>query len=123
MFRVDFDYHWQLKMLYTKKLSEEQLIKKEEELVRWIRNFMGFLTNRNVQVKFYPYRSAFVYDEMFDADRESLKSLEYMLAIKAGVETDNHTCYKVWIDGGKTYYVLCHDNIIRIGETLHEQEW
>lgn len=104
-------------------LSEEELSIKEKDFEKWVLDIMGALaTNHYSKVTFYPYRTALVFDEMFDADRNSMLPLEYMLAIKANVNPDNHTVYEVY-NGCQTFYIFCHDRLFRVGKTIEKRSW
>lgn len=118
MLGITFCNTWKLKMMIEGNLSEKEVSDKESYFEEWVLEIMKQLANNNnSRVKFYPYRTARVYDEMFDAERESIRPLEYMLAIKAGVNPDNHTVYEVY-NGCQTYYVWCTDNLLRVGKTI-----
>ena len=104
-------------------LSDEELSAKKKSCEEWVIDLMESLANNpKSKVTFYPYRTASVYDELFDLKRESMLPLEYMLAVKAGVRTDNHTTYEVY-DGCSTFYVFCHDDLFRIGKTIEKKRW
>ena len=77
-------------------------------------------TSHCSKVTFYPYRTALVFDKMFEANRDSMSPLEYMLAIKAGVKPDNHTVYEVY-DGRQTFYIFCHDGLFRVGKNIEKR--
>lgn len=118
MFEITFDESWKRKMMDEEQLSQEELSAKEKELEKWVRSFMGELTTPNyLRVEFHPYRTKSVSDEIFDADRESMFPLEYMLAIKAGVNPFNHTCYEVEFGREKIYF-MCQDNLFRVGRKI-----
>ena len=118
MLSIKFDRHWERKMMREEKLSEEELSVKENSFEECVLELMRALaTNHYSEVTFHPYRTARVFDESFDADRESMRPLEYMLAIKAGVNPDNHTVYEVY-DGCRTFYIWCHDSLFRVGKTI-----
>ena len=123
MLGITFDRHWEWKMMREEKLSEEELSVKENNFEEWVLNLMGALaTNHYSKVTFYPYRTALVQDAMFDADRDSMRPLEYMLAIKAGVNPDNHTVYEVY-NGCQTFYIFCRDSLFRVGKTIKKERW
>ena len=123
MLRITFDKHWERKMMREGKLSEEELSDKENGFEEWVLELMRALaTNNYSRVTFYHYRTALVYDELFDADRDSMRPLEYMLAIKAGVNPDNHTVYEVY-NGCQTFYIWCTDSTFRVGKTIKKERW
>ena len=123
MLGITFDGHWQGKMMREEHLSKEELSTKMKHYEEWVLNLMDDLANYpDVKVKFYRYRTAFVHDEMFDVERDSLIALEYMLAIKAGARTDNHTVYEI-TRGKETIYVMCHDCLLRVGKTIEKGNW
>ena len=118
MLRITFNKPWEWKMMTEEQLSKEEVSAKENSFEEWVLELMRTLAINNYsKVKFYPYRTAKVSDVMFDAERESIRPLEYMLAIKAGVNPDNHTVYEVY-NGCQTYYVWCTDNLLRVGKTI-----
>ena len=99
-------------------LSEEELSIKEKSFEEWVVQLMGTLaTNRYARVKFYPYRTAKSFDELFVAERDSMRPLEYILAIKAGVTPDNRSIYEVY-NGSQTYYIFCRDDICLVGKAI-----
>lgn len=123
MFNITFDRYWEFKVMEKEHLSKEALSDKEKNFENFVLDIMRELANNNFsRVTFYPYRTARVFDEMFDADRNSMRPLEYMLAIKAGVNPDNHTVYEVHY-GSITFYIFCSDNLFRIGETINKKSW
>ena len=123
MLSITFDRHWEWRMMREEKISEEKLSAKENNFEKWVLDLMGALaTNHYSKVTFYPYRTALVHDAMFDADRDSMRPLEYMLAIKAGVYPDNHTVYEVY-NGCQTFYIFCHDSLFRVGKTIRKERW
>ncbi len=123
MLRITFDKCWECKMMREEHLSEEELSVKENNFEKWILNIMGALaTNHYSKVTFHHYRTARVIDEIFDADRDSMCPLEYILAIKAGVNPDNHTVYEVY-NGCQTFYIWCTDNLLRVGKTIVKESW
>ena len=123
MLRITFDRHWEWKMMHEEKLSEEELSVKESNFEEWVLNLMRTLaTNHYSKVTFHSYRTARVFDEMFDADRDSMRPLEYILAIKADVNPDNHTVYEVY-NGCQTFYIFCHDSLFRVGKTIRKEKW
>ena len=104
----------------TSTEKKEELSSREDEFKEWIFNTIDNLArNQYSYVKFYQYRTASVSskDVLFEADLNSMKPLESILAIKAGVHTDNHTVYEVY-NGCKTVYVWCHDELFRVGTTI-----
>jgi len=110
-------------MMRDEKLSEEELSAKKKEFEEWgLELMMALATNMYSKVTFYNYRTARVYDELFDADRDSMKPLEYILAIKADVCPDNHTVYEVY-DGCQTFYIWCTDSMFRVGKTIKKERW
>ena len=118
MLRITFDKFWERKTMRKEQFSKEELFTKKDRLEEWIAKLMEALAiNRYSKVTFHPYRTARVFDEIFDAERDSMRPLEYMLAIKAGVIPDNHTVYEVY-DGCHTYYVWCTDSKFRVGKTI-----
>ncbi len=118
MLKITFNKSWERKMMREEQLSKEELSAKESNFEEWVLNLMRALaTNHYSKVTFHPYRTARVFDEMFDADRDSMLPLEYMLAIKAGVNPDNHTVYEVY-NGCQTFYIWCHDSLFRVGKTI-----
>ena len=118
MLRITFDRHWEWKMMHEEKLSEEEISVKENNFEEWVLNLMRTLaTNHYSKVTFHSYRTARVFDEMFDADRDSMRPLEYILAIKADVNPDNHTVYEVY-NGCQTFYIWCTDGLFRVGKTI-----
>ena len=124
MLRITFDKHWEWKMRRGEEhLSEEELSAKENSFEEWVLELMRSLAINNYSsVIFYHYRTARVFDEMFDADRDSMRPLEYMLAIKAGVYPDNHTVYEVY-NGCQTFYIWCTDSTFRVGKTIEKGRW
>lgn len=106
----------QIEEIYQEDLTEERIDERVLELMR------ALAENPYAKVKFYSYRTAFVYDPIFDAERESMLPLEYMLAIKAGVRPDNHTCYEVY-NGCSTFYICCYDGLFRVGKTIDVHSW
>lgn len=122
MLGITFCNPWKLKMMIEGSLSEKEVSDKESYFEEWVLEIMKALaTNNYSKVKFYPYRTAKVSDVMFDAERESIRPLEYILAIKAGKKPDNHTVYEVY-NGCQTYYVWCTDNLLRVGKTINKLE-
>ena len=123
MLKITFNRSWERKMMREENISKEELSDKESKFEEWVLNLMGALaTNHYAKVTFHPYRTARVFDEMFDADRDSMRPLEYMLAIKAGVSPDNHTVYEVY-NGCQTFYIWCHDSLLRVGKTIDKGRW
>ncbi len=123
MLKITFDKHWEWKMMREEHLSEEELSVKENNFEEWVLSLMGALdTNHYSKVTFHHYRTARVFDKMFDADRDSMRPLEYMLAIKAGVNPDNHTVYEVY-NGCQTFYIWCTDSLFRVGKTIVKERW
>ena len=123
MLRITFDKHWERKMMRKENLSEEELSAKENSFEEWVLELMRALaTNNYSRVTFYHYRTALVYDELFDADRDSMRPLEYMLAIKAGVNPNNHTTYEVY-NGCQTFYIWCTDSTFRVGKNIKKEIW
>ena len=123
MLRITFDKCWEWKMMREEHLSEEELSVKENNFEKWILNIMGALaTYHYSKVTFHHYRTARVIDEIFDADRDSMCPLEYILAIKAGVNPDNHTVYEAY-NGCQTFYIWCTDNLLRVGKTIVKESW
>lgn len=122
MLRITFNEAWERKMMAEEQLSKEEVSAKENSFEEWVIELMRTLaTNNYSKVTFYPYRTARVYDEMFDADRDSMRPLEYMLAIKAGVNPDNHTVYEVY-NGCQKFYIWCTDSLFRVGKTLSKNK-
>lgn len=120
---ITFDNHWERKIMREEHLSKEELSVKENNVEEWALNLMGTLaTNNYAKVTFHPYRTALVFDEMFDADRDSMRPLEYILAIKAGVHPDNHTVYEVY-NGCQTFYIWCTDSLFRVGKSIKKEKW
>ena len=120
MFGIKFDQYWERRFMAEKHISEEELSERKKDFEEFVLETMRSLaTNHWSEVKFYSYRSARVFDEMFDADRDSMLPLEYMLAIKAGVEPDNHTVYEVY-NGRYVVYVWCTDGLCRVGKTIQK---
>lgn len=123
MLKITFEKQWECKIMREERLSEEALSAKESNFEEWVLNLMEELaTNHYARVISYSYRTALVFDEMFDADRESMRPLEYILAIKAGVHPDNHTVYAVY-NGGQTFYVWCTDSKVRVGKKIRKESW
>lgn len=123
MFGITFDKHWERETMHREHLSEEELAVKEKDFEKWVFDIMSTLaTNHYSKVTFYPYRTALVSDKMFDADRDSMLPLEYMLAIKADVKPDNHTVYEVY-NAGQTFYIFCSDGLFRVGKTFKKIRW
>lgn len=121
MFGIKFDSYWESRVMSKEHISEEELSIKEKSFEEFVLETMRSLatspTSHWSEVKFYSYRKARVFDEMFDADRGSMLPLEYLLAIKAGVEPDNHTVYEVY-NGRYTVYVWCTDGLCRVGKRI-----
>ncbi len=71
-------------------------------------------------VKFYPYRTAQVYDLFFVMNRETDtgKEFEKKLSEMAGVHPDNHTVYTITNDMGQKIHVWCSDGDIRFGSKI-----
>lgn len=123
MLKITFDKCWERKMMCKKHLSQEDLSITENEFEEWVLNLMRTLaSNSYSKVTFHHYRTARVFDEMFDADRQSMLPLEYILAVKAGVKPDNHTVYEVY-DGCLTFYIWCTDSSLRVGKTIVKGSW
>ena len=123
MLRITFNRSWERKMMREEQLSKEELFAKESNFEEWVLDLMGELaTNHYSKVTFHHYRTARVFDEMFDADRDSMRPLEYMLAIKAGVNPDNHTVYEVY-NGCQTFFIWCTDSLFRVGKTIKKESW
>lgn len=119
MFEITFNKLWE----YRQHLSEEELSDKEKGFEKLVLDIMRELaTNNYTKVTFYPYRTALVLDEIFDADRDSMCPLEYILAVKAGVNPDNHTVYELH-KGCQTFYIFCSDQLFRIGKTIKKERW
>ena len=107
-----------LDVISTEK--DEELSSTEKDFKEWILNTIENLArNHYAFVKFYQYRKAEVSsdDVLFEADGTSMKPLENILAIKAGVHPDNHTVYEVY-NGCRTFYVWCHDGLFRVGTKI-----
>lgn len=118
MFGINFNGMWESDIMREKNLSEEELSVKERGFEEWVLNVMREMaTNNRLEVKFNSYRTARVYDALFDAERESMRPLEYMLAIKADARPDNHTVYEIRISS-VDYYIWFHDDLCRIGKTI-----
>ena len=67
------------KMMSEEKISKEQLSTKDNNFEKWVLNLMRVLAiNQYSKVTFHHYRTAQVFDEIFDADRDSMRPLEYM---------------------------------------------
>lgn len=123
MFEITFNKYWEYQAMRMEHLSKEELSNKEKGFEKLVLDIMRALaTNNYSRVTFYPYRTARVFDEMFDADRDSMCPLEYMLAIKAGVMPSNHTVYEVY-NGCQTFYIFCSDSLFRIGKTIEKENW
>ena len=123
MFRITFNLDWEWEMMDKEDLSKEELSAKENNFEKWVLDLMRTLaTNPYSKVTFYRYRTARVLDAIFDADRDSMSPLEYILAIKADVNLDNHTVYEVY-DGYQTFYIWCTDSLFRVGKTIEKEEW
>ena len=123
MLKIAFSEDWEWKMIDDENLSEEELSAKKQNLEEWILTVMAALaTKHNSKVTFFPYRTASVFDTIFEATRDSMRPLEYMLAIKAGVNPENHTVYEVY-DGCQTFYIFCHGNLVRVGKKIKKEEW
>ena len=121
MLKITFDKIWERKIMIKEQLSKEELSAKEKNFEKWILDLMRTLaTNYYSKVKFYPYRTARVFSAMFDAERESMLPMEYLLAIKANVQPDNHTVYEVY-DGCQTFYIWCTDNLFRVGKKIEKE--
>ncbi len=123
MFEITFDKRWEHEIMRKEHLSEEEISDKKKDFEKWALDIMKALaTNNDSKVTFYPYRTALVFDKMFDADRNSMSPLEYMLAIKANAKPDNHTVYEVYA-GRQTFYIFCSGNVFRVGKTIEKRKW
>lgn len=118
MLRITFNKRWEWKMMREEHLSEEELSVKENNFEEWVLNLMNALATNHYS-KVTIHRTSRVFDEIFDADRDSMSPLEYILAIKAGVNPDNHTVYEVY-NGCQTFYIWCNDRLLRVGKTIKE---
>lgn len=117
MLKFNFDESWEYRH------NAEEVAMAKEKFEAMMADLMRKLsTNRYAKVTFYPYRTARVYDALFDADRNSIRELEYFLAVKSGVQPDNHTTYEVY-DGCQKIYIWCHDNLFRVGKTIEKGSW
>lgn len=120
MLEIKFDESWEHRIMRKEKLSKEELSEKEKDFKEFALEAMRSLANNMYsEVKFYSCRKARVSDGIFDAERKSMRPLEYMLAIKAGVCPDNHIVYEVHNDCD-TFYVWCTDDVCRVGKKLVE---
>ncbi len=119
MLGITFDRSWEMNQTHREGLTKEELSKKERDLENLMEETIYRLAdNRYSKVTFYPYRTARVVDKvMFDADRDSCRLIESVLAIKAGAIPDNHTAYEVY-NGCSTFYVWCHDGLFRVGKDI-----
>ena len=121
MFKSTSNKYW--KNNEMERISKEKLSDKEKDFDEFVLKLMRALAeNSYSKVTFYPYRTAMVFDKMFDADRDYMCPLEYMLAIKAGVSPDNHTVYEVY-NGFNTFYIFCSDQLLSIGKTIQKERW
>ncbi len=121
MFGITFTKYWEWE--YKRYHSEEEFSAKKKYFEEWVLDLMSALTtNSYSKVTFYPNRNVIINGLMFDADRNSMLPLEYMLAIKAGVKPDNHTVYEVF-DGCKRYGIKCHDGHFQVGTIIQEGTW
>ena len=84
---------------------------------------MTSLVQISGEVRQFPYRTAFVVNEIAILPRELLQDLEYQLARQARVGVNNHTVYEV--DQGKAHpiYLMFTDSSVRIGYTIQEKQW
>ena len=119
MIGIEFKKNWERNVMSKNNLTKEQLSAQEKEHEKWVLNLMrDMATNQYCTVKFYPYRQAQVYDRVFEATRDSMLPLEYMLAVKAGVRPDNHTVYEILFAGCQTFYIWFTDDQCFVGKAI-----
>lgn len=75
-------------------------------------------------VKFYSYRTAIVRNIFITLDRNDheAKALEDFLAQTAKVNKDNHTCYELFFQDKRLYFMFSDFNV-HIGFNLEERSW
>ena len=76
--------------------------------------------DRDIEVKQHTSDKAIVVDCFLKLPRELMRDLEYALARKAGMMSDNNVVYEVTCDK-KVTYIWFHDRIVVFGNGLNKK--
>lgn len=85
----------------------------------------GILQHKTT-VTAYPYRTAKVWGTFlrFDRRAEGMYEIEEQLAAMAGMShPDNHICYRIQTAGYPELYIMCSDDMLKVGTAIEEKYW
>lgn len=85
---------------------------------------MSQVEHRMKVLKYFPYRTAFVFGNRVTFPRELMREFETELAKLSGCSLDNHVCYHVYLGNGEPEkYFMFHDFVMIMGDEIKERKW